>query len=196
MALAAGLAIPCGILVGMNGPANFVTVYRSADSDADRDAAKVRQHLADNGLNPVIFTDDTPGVVQGSREVRVTENEVQQAESLLASFDPDAPQFADPSAELDTVPIASMMGATGEIEAMGVKSVLDAAGIANVLVGDSTLPNLEFHIRVARADVEQARAVLAEAQAAGPAAAAEAQAQDAQANADASGGLAETDRQL
>jgi hypothetical protein len=69
------------------------------------------------------------------------------------------------------VPIASMMGATGEIEAMGIKSVLDAAGIPNVLIGDSTLPNLEFHVRVARADVEQAKAVLAEAQAAGPAAA-------------------------
>jgi hypothetical protein len=183
MAVAAGLAISCGILIGMNGPVNFVTVYRSADSDADTDATKVHQHLADNGLNPVIFNDDTPGVVQGSSEVRVPENEVPHAESLLASFDPDAPQLADPSAELDTVPIASMMGATGEIEAMGIKSVLDAAGIANVLVGDSTLPNLEFHIRVARNDVEQARSVLAEAQAAGPAAAVEAQQQEADATA-------------
>ena len=133
-------------------------------------------------IDPVIFTDDSPGVVQGYAKCASPRTRSQQAESLLASFDPDAPQLADPSAELDTVPIASMMGATGEIEAMGVKSVLDAAGIAKILVGDSTLPNLEFHIRVARADVEQARAVLAEAQAAGPAAAAEAQAQDAQNN--------------
>ena len=178
----------------MNGPANFVTVYRSADSDADRDAAKVRQHLADNGLNPVIFNDETPGVVQGSCEVRVAENEVPHAESLLASYDPDAPQLADPSRELDTVPIASMMGATGEIEAMGVKSVLDAAEIPSVLVGDSTLPNLEFHIRVAQTDVERARAVLAEAQAAGPAAAAQAQAEDAAESAlDPRAGLADTD---
>lgn len=155
----------------MNGPANFVTVYRSADSDADSDASKVHQYLTENGLNAAIFSDVTPGVVQGSYEVRVPEAEVSQAESLLANFDADAPLLADPSRELDTVPIASMMGATGEIEAMGIKSVLDAAGIPNVLIGDSTLPNLEFHVRVARTDVEQARAVLADAQAAGPAAA-------------------------
>jgi hypothetical protein len=64
---------------------------------------------------------------------------------------------------------------------MGVKSVLDAAGIPNVLIGDSTLPNLEFHIRVPQSEVERARLVLSEAQAAGPAAAAEAQQQDAEA---------------
>jgi hypothetical protein len=165
----------------MTGPGNFVTVYRSADHDAKRDAAKVREHLAEHGLNPVVFDDETPGVVQGSCEVRVAEAEVPHAESLLAAYDPDAPQLADPSSDLDTVPIVSMMGATGEIEAMGVKSVLDAAGIPNVLIGDSTLPNLEFHIRVPQSEVERARLVLSEAQAAGPAAAAEAQQQDAEA---------------
>jgi hypothetical protein len=68
------------------------------------------------------------GVVQGSYEVRVPSNEVAEAEQLLASFNADRTPPADPSRELDTVPIVSMMGATGEIEAMGVKSVLDAAG--------------------------------------------------------------------
>lgn len=155
----------------MNGPEDFVTVYRSADADADSDASKVRQYLADNGITSVIAGDDVPGVVQGSYEIRVSDADMPRAESLLAEFDPDAPQVVDPSRELDTVPIVSMMGATAEIEALGVKSVLDAAGIANVLVGDSTLPNLEFHIRVAQADVDQAKAVLAEAQASGPAAA-------------------------
>ncbi|HYP09514.1 MAG TPA: hypothetical protein VER03_25035 [Bryobacteraceae bacterium] len=168
----------------MNGEAQLVTVYRSADQDANRDAAKVHEYLAAHEVNAVIFNDSMPGVVQGSCEVRVAEHDVPQSEALLANYDPDAPQLADPSRELDAVPIASMMGATGEIEAIGVKSVLDAAGIPNVLVGDSTLPNLEFHIRVARADVERAQAVLAEAQAAGPAAAAEAQQQDAEATTD------------
>jgi hypothetical protein len=167
----------------MNGPVDFVTIYRSADADAENDATKVRNYLAENGLHPVVFDDETPGVVQGSCEVRVPGAEAPQAESLLANFDADSTEPADPSAELDTVPIVSMMGATGEIEAMGVKSVLDAAGIPSVLIGDSTLPNLEFHVRVARTDVEQARAVLAEAEAGGPAAAAEAQQQDAEANA-------------
>jgi hypothetical protein len=157
----------------MNGEADLVTVYRSADQNADRDAARVQAHLADQGLNPVTLGDGAPGVVPGSYEVRVPSTEVSEAEQLLANFNADDTFQADPSSEFDTVPIVSMMGATGEIEAMAVKSVLDANGIPAVLIGDSTLPNLEFHVRVARADVERAQAVLAEARAAGPEAAAE-----------------------
>jgi hypothetical protein len=157
----------------MNGEADLVTVYRSADQNADRDAARAQAYLADQGLHPLTLGDGAPGVVQGSYEVRVPSTEVAEAEQLLANFDADDTFQADPSSELDTVPIVSMMGATGEIEAMAVKSVLDAAAIPAVLIGDSTLPNLEFHVRVARADVERAQAVLAEARAAGPEAAAQ-----------------------
>jgi hypothetical protein len=157
----------------MNGELDLVTVYRSADSDADQDAEAMLNYLAAKGLHPAIVDDDAVGVVPGSYEVRVPASEASAAEALVNSFDPDAPQQADPSPELDMVPIASMMGATGEMEAMGMKSVLDAAGIPNVLIGGSTLPNLEFQVRVAQADVAQAKAVLAEAEAAGPAAAIE-----------------------
>jgi hypothetical protein len=159
----------------MNGELDLVTVYRSADSDADQDAEAMLNYLAANGLHPLIVDDTAVGVVPGSYEVRVPASEASAAETLVNSFDPDAPQPANPSADLDMVPIASMMGATGEMEAMGIKSVLDAAGIPNVLIGGSTLPNLEFQVRVAQADVAQAKAVLAEAEAAGPAAAVEAE---------------------
>ena len=159
----------------MNGELDLVTVYRSADSDADQDAEAMRSYLAANGMHPTIVDDSVVGVVPGSYEVRVPASEASAAETLVGSFDPDAPQPADPSSELDMVPIASMMGATGEMEALGMKSVLDAAGIPNVLIGGSTLPNLEFQVRVAQADVAQAKAVLAEAEAAGPAAAVEAE---------------------
>jgi hypothetical protein len=157
----------------MNGEQDLVTVYRSADSDADQDAEAMLNYLAAQGLHPTIVDDNALGVVPGSYEVRVPAAEAALAETLVNNFDPDRPQPADPSAELDMVPIASMMGATGEMEAMGIKSVLDAAGIPNVLIGGSTLPNLEFHVRVAQSDVAQAKAVLAEAEAAGPAAAVE-----------------------
>ena len=159
----------------MNGEADLVTVYRSADADADSDAASVQAYLAANGVNAVVVDGKTAGVVPGSLEVRVASADAPQAEALVSQFDPDAPLRADPSRDLDMVPIASMMGATGEMEAIGIKSVLDAAGITSIVIGDSTLPNLEFHIRVAKTDVEKARAVLAEAEAAGPAAAAEAE---------------------
>jgi hypothetical protein len=80
----------------------------------------------------------------------------------------------DPSHDLDMVTIAELQGATGEMEAMGIQSILDANGISAVLVGSSTLPNLNFAVQVAHEDLGRAHAVLAEARAAGPAAAAEA----------------------
>jgi hypothetical protein len=159
----------------MNGHVELVTAYRSADADADRDAAKVRAYLAANGINAVIYNDEQPGVVQGSCEVRVSTADLPQAESLLTAYDPDAPLQADPSPELDMVTLTERMGATGEMEVMGIKSVLDAAGIEAFIIGDSALPNLSFQIQVSRSNVEAAKQVLAEAEEAGPAAAAEAE---------------------
>jgi|SRR4051794_39362834 len=88
----------------------------------------------------------------------------------------------DPSPELDVVTIMELQGATGEVEAMGIKSILDASDIPNVMVGTSTLPNLSFLIQVPGTDVERARATIAEAQAAGPAAAVEAERESELAN--------------
>ena len=154
---------------------DLVTVYRSGDSDSDDDAVAVSRYLIANGLAPVIFNDDQPGVIKGSAEVRVEAAYVAQAEALLANFDADAPLNADPSHELDMTTIFSGMGATAEIEAMGIKGVLEANDIMCVLVGDSALPNLEFQVQVPQSEVERAREVLREAEAAGPAAAAEAE---------------------
>ena len=81
----------------------------------------------------------------------------------------------DPSPELDVVTIMELQGATGEVEALGLKSILDANDIPSVLVGTSTLPNLSFQIQVPASEVDRARAAIAEAQAAGPAAAVEAE---------------------
>ena len=73
------------------------------------------------------------------------------------------------------VTLTERMGATGEMEVMGIKSVLDAAGIEAFIIGDSALPNLGFQVQVSRTNVEAAKQVLAEAEEAGPAAAAEAE---------------------
>jgi len=81
----------------------------------------------------------------------------------------------DPSPELDVVTIMELQGTTGEVEALAIKSILDASDIPSVMVGTSTLPNLSFLIQVPAEDVDRARAVIAEAQAAGPAAAVEAE---------------------
>ena len=158
---------------------DLVTVYRSADMNAEQDATAVRNLLIGNGLNAQLFDDRSQGVVEGTWEVRVPASETAQAEALVAQVDQDDPGRVDPSHELDMVTITEVQGLTGEMEAMGIQSILDANGISAVLVGSSTLPNLSFAVQVPKADMERAQAALAEARAAGPAAAAEA-AQDSE----------------
>src|SRR4051812_16039284 len=81
----------------------------------------------------------------------------------------------DPTEHLDLETITSHDGATAEMEAMSVKGVLEASGIEAVIVGDSVLPNLGFEVPVAKDRAAEARALVAEAEAAGPAAAEEAE---------------------
>ena len=69
----------------------------------------------------------------------------------------------------------TIASAAGEMEAMGIKNLLDSSGIAAVLVGDSVLPNFPFEVRVARDQVDRARLLIADAEAKGPAAAEEAE---------------------
>ena len=154
---------------------DFITVYRSADMNARQDATAVRDKLASQGVNAQLAGDMAPGVVDGTWEVRVPAAEASLAESIVGSMNQDDPGLVNPSRELDTVPLIHTQGATGEMEAMAIQSILDANGIPAVLVGASTLPNLSFQVRVAKADVERAQATLAEARAAGPAAALEAE---------------------
>lgn len=60
---------------------------------------------------------------------------------------------------------------TAEMEAMEIKDLLEANGIAPIMVGDSIFPNLPFEIKVSRDEAQRARELIAEAQREGPAAA-------------------------
>jgi hypothetical protein len=153
---------------------NLVTVYRSTDMDGEQDATAVRNLLIKNGLNAELFDDKSPGMAPDSYEVRVPNSEAQEAEALVARVDVEDESKVDPTHDLDMVTIAELQGATGEMEALGIQSILDANGISAIIQGASTLPNLPFMVTVAREDLERAQAALAEAKAAGPAAAAEA----------------------
>ena len=84
---------------------------------------------------------------EGVFEVRVPAADAARAEELIAENPlPDEAEEVDPSSALDLETIAS---ATSEMEAMGIKNLLDSNGIAAVLVGDSVLPNFPFEVRVA-----------------------------------------------
>jgi hypothetical protein len=156
--------------------ADLITVYRSADESAEEDARAIRDLLTSEGIDAVLLDDNAPGVPEMAWEVRVPPHASARAEELIgeARLPDDELVEVDPSPDLDTETVFSAPGGpTAELEAIGVKSVLDAAGIASFIVGDSVLPNLAFEVRVAREYAPKARQVIAEAQAAGAAAAEE-----------------------
>ena len=77
---------------------------------------------------------------------------------------------------LDLVTVFEEAGTTAEMEALGIQSVLEAAGISVVLGGETSFPNLPWSVAVAKGDVSRALRVIADAKKAGPKAAAEAEA--------------------
>jgi len=159
----------------MAGEASLTTVYRSADANAETDATAIKNLLIKEGLNPVLVDDTVPGVLSGTWEVRVPTEESSIAEDVVSQVDQDEPGTPDPSAEFDMVPLTDSEGMLSEMEAISIKSILDASGITAVIIGTSQLPNLGFEVQVAEADLARARQIIAEAQAAGPAGAAEAE---------------------
>ena len=75
----------------------------------------------------------------------------------------------------EMVPVFSSANTNGEMEAESIHQVLDANDIPSLLVGPSMLPVVEFQVQVPANRLEEARRVIAEAQAAGPSAADEAE---------------------
>ena len=143
------------------------------DADAKEDTECLAELLTDAGIQAVLYDDSAAGVPEGVFEVRVPAADAARAEEVIAENPlPDETEEVDPSSDLDLETIAS---SASEMEAMGIKNLLDSNGIAVVLVGDSVLPNLAFDVRVARDQVERARILIADAEAKGPAAAEEAE---------------------
>ncbi|MDQ2949988.1 MAG: DUF2007 domain-containing protein [Acidobacteriota bacterium] len=161
----------------MTEASQLVTVYRSMDPEAAEDCETIVSLLTAEGLSPVILDDSARGVPEGVYEVCVSPSEAAQAEQIIASNPlADEVEEVDNSHELDLETVYHSEGAAmGEVEAMGLKNVLESNGIAAVIVGDSVLPNFPFEVRVAREQVERAKALMAEARRDGPAAAAEAE---------------------
>lgn len=155
----------------------MITVYRSMDPDAKEDAGEIAAMLHDEGISAVLLDDSAPGVPEGVFEVQVPAADRARAEELISENPlPDEVEDVDDSHNLDTVTVFhAEASATAELQAIGVKNLLESNGFATVMVGDSVLPNLAFEVRVARDQADQARALIAEAEAKGPAAAAEAE---------------------
>ncbi|MGH9626880.1 MAG: histidine phosphatase family protein [Bryobacteraceae bacterium] len=153
--------------LGMTGETEYVRIYRSEGMNAEHDATVVRNRLLKSDIDARLAGDETPGVQEGTYEVHVPSEQAPEAQSILAEMDGRDAGSVDPSSQLDLVSLSHTHGATGEMEALGIKSILDANGISAVIQGASTLPNLSFQVLVARNDLEAAQTAIAEAQAAG-----------------------------
>jgi putative signal transducing protein len=155
----------------MSASADLVTVYRSMDAAAKEDCEALVDMLLDEGISAVMLDDDSPGLVQGTFEVRVPARNAPEAEKLIAENQlPDEVEEVDDSSDLDleTVFHAEGSGSLAEMQAMNLKNLLESNGIAAVLVGDSVLPNFPFEIRVAREQADLARRLIADAEESGP----------------------------
>jgi hypothetical protein len=136
----------------------------------------VRQMLTEEGIGATLFDDTAPGVPAGAYEVRVNSGDQNRAEQLIAQYSPDAElKDVDASHALDLVPVFGEEGSGRELEALQIKSILDAGGISAVVIGDSRYPNLGYQVRVAKEQEPRARQLIQEALAAGPASAEEAE---------------------
>jgi hypothetical protein len=71
--------------------------------------------------------------------------------------------------------MVTVFGSASEMEAMSIHAVLEAAGIAAMIVGDSRYPNFPQQVRVAKEHEAQAKQIIEDALAAGPAGAEEAE---------------------
>ena len=154
---------------------NLITVFRSDDGSSR--AEEVRDLLRGRGIAAELFT-ERDGLTEGVIEVRVPSEDSGRAEELIGTLsNGETYEAADPSHDLDSVAVYEGQGTVAEVEAMNVKSVLDSAGIPATIIGSSTMPNLEFFVRVNKDDVQRAQGALVNAASAGPEAAMEAEKQ-------------------
>ena len=150
----------------------MVTVFRSGDASASDEASTIVDLLADAGLNAMLLTDEYPGVLQGTVEVRVPADEEEAAlDAIDAQTTAEMGEEGTPSHGYDLVELYRGQGTTGEVESMTIRAVLDANHVPSVLVGSMQLPNLAFRVMVPQIFVEAAQQALSEAEEAGPAAA-------------------------
>jgi hypothetical protein len=152
---------------------DLVTVFRSADPDAEEQAVVVRDMLANANIEAELFDDAAPGVPEGAREVRVPVQQAEAAERLLNDPRDLTPASVDLSHDLDMVTVFASDAADGELVAMGIRSILEAHDIPSVLISGPMFPSLPFEVRVPKVRLEEARRAIAAAEEAGPSAAEE-----------------------
>ncbi len=153
----------------------LVTVFRSADPNAEEQATVARDMLVNAGFDAEVFDDSAPGVPEGAFEVRVPSRQQAEAEQLIDTQKDFKTQPLDLSHDLDMVTVFVSDAPDAEMIALGIRSILEAQEIPSVLVSGSVFPNLPYEVRVPKIRLDDARRAIAAAEEAGPSAAEEAE---------------------
>jgi hypothetical protein len=143
----------------------LITVFRSGDPSAKEDATAARDCLTQAGIAAVLLGADTPGVIEGTWEVRVPPTDRTRAEAILESQacepedESEMPQEGL-SHDLDFVSFFGSQAADSEMEAIMIQSILEANGIPCIVVGSSQYPSLGFEVRVPKSRLKEAVAAV------------------------------------
>ena len=179
--------------------ASFVPVFSSAGLLGLADVAFVRGVLEAGGI-PVLSRGSGYAGAGIPVEVLVPQDRIEEARRLLADAEAAGPSSADDaesasegvlsaglrypqdmgntpddSEDFDLVTVFSSDEHNAEMQAQAVQSVLEAGGIPCMIMGTEMIPALPIEVRVPKARLAEAQALLAESEAAGPKAAEEAE---------------------
>lgn len=90
--------------------------------------------------------------------------------------EPEATERLDTSEELDLVTVFHAEEHDAQSEVQVVAGLLEAGGVPCVIIGGPEFPNLPYEVRVPKAKLDDAQALIAESRAVGAAGADEAEA--------------------
>ena len=136
--------------------------------------ADISMQLNQAGIRAIVLGDDAPGVVEGTWEVRVPEQDEDRATAIVEAPRPE-PENEDEVADqglshdLDFVPVFRGQGAEAEMEAISIRSLLESGDIPCVVIGSAQIPSLPFEVRVPKSRLEEANGLLESARQSGSA---------------------------
>ena len=128
----------------MAGDNELVTVFRSADPDAEEQAGLVQEILAQASIHAEIADDSASGVPAGVFEVRVSAARQAEAEQLIEAQRDTTMNVMDFSHDLDMASVFISDAADAEMLATQIRSILDARNVPSVMVERLRIPEPAF----------------------------------------------------
>lgn len=146
----------------------YIALYQSAHPQSEEEAHLILDTLREAGIGTVrVRQEDEPGGGVRSFLVEVDQSEIYDAQAFLqkagVSF-----EGLDAGEGVDFQVVFFSDKHDSEPEALAVKSLLEANGMAAFLAESSPLPNFPHKVLVAKTDAARAREVIEMAVATGP----------------------------